>query len=119
MWWGNGETQASVDGVFFPTYSSPDAPDAQAFGSIEREGPCILLRGEAGAHLPLWPEGFYFDGQAIRNGDAVVAKLGARVELAGGEVDPSVAEGLIGEGIPSECSSPIPFMVSNVAVSDA
>jgi hypothetical protein len=114
-----GEDESAA-GIFFPTHESGDSPSSQAFGTLQVSDDCLVLTNEVDHFdlLPIWPSGFSFDGNVLRNGDGtVVAKLSDRVELGGGGITATVAADLIGREIPDRCVDASPFMVSEVLVS--
>ena len=115
-----GERTIRFDGgVFFPTQSSPDVPNAQAFGTLVRSSDCIVLRQSAPGNdlLLLWPEGFSFQRGTVLEGDTPVAMIGDRVQVGGGEVSPEVATELTGQGIPSRCADSTPWIMSDIEAS--
>jgi len=112
---GGGDESAA--GIFFPTHGSGDAPSSQAFGILQLTNDCLVLTNEVDHFdlLPIWPSGFMFDGNALRNGEgAVIARLSDRVERGGGGVTATLAADLIGREIPDRCVEASPFMVSEV-----
>jgi hypothetical protein len=101
-----GCSRADVDeGIFFPRWSSDDAPTAIVGGVLlERDG-CLLLRSSQAEALVLWEDGYGFeDGSLIASSGEPVAEVGETIHGGGGYgSDRAWAEGVVGEAIPDRC----------------
>lgn len=96
----------SDEDIFFPTFDTPDVPNADVGGVLVREGMCLFAETDGVRSLVIWREGYAFvDGELLdRNGNPVVA-VGERFAGGGGFVPEEVAERLSGFPIPEACET--------------
>ena len=102
-------TGAEVEaGVFFPTWSANERPEAIVQGVLDEANGCVYISANGQRTLPVWEEGLGFaNGTLLGSDGEAIAEVGDVVHGGGGLY--SGAEGrahlenLAGEPIPDRC----------------
>jgi hypothetical protein len=77
-----------VAGFKLPIHRDLDSyPAALLEATLTRDGECLYAVGRDGTErwLPIWPSGFFLDGEVVMKGTERIAAIGDRVRLGGGE----------------------------------
>jgi hypothetical protein len=108
------------EGVFFPTYRETGiSPLGMLEGELVEQDGCLISQGIQGSLLLLWPDSYAYESgepAMVVDGDGDrIAKVGALVQLAGGERTLDDAIALTGQSIPEECQAENYWIVAGPA----
>lgn len=109
-----------IPGSALPTHRNlGGGPAALLTATLIEDGGCVYATTEspAGRWLPIWPSGYRRDGQAIKEGNNVVASVSAVAKLGGGEYHASQLDflrTLLESPIPVSCQASEYWLVTEV-----
>jgi len=116
----NNSTNISTPAPFFPVQRGGlDQMTALAEGKLVLDNGYLRLKGFFGEGESLvWPYGFSLrtegkEIQVIDSDGQLVARVGERIKVGGGEVPAEIVEKYIGQPLPDNCTGPY-WIVSEV-----
>ena len=119
----NNSTNISSPAPFFPVQRGGlDQMDALLEGRLELDNGCLRVKYFDDNYLLIWPHGFSLrtegkEIQVIDSDGQLVARVGDRMKVSGGEVhaefDEFIAEEIIGQPLLDNCTGPY-WIVSEV-----
>jgi len=115
----NNSANTSTPAPFFPVQKSGfDQMLLQLQGELELDDGYLRVKYFDDNYLLIWPHGFSLrtegkEIQVIDSDGQLVARVGERIKVGGGEVPAEIVEKYIGQPLPDNCTGPY-WIVSEV-----